>query len=45
MLVKVVTPMERVMGAILLGAGAYNRVLNAGVVTSNAATPTTGGGF
>jgi len=45
MLVKVVTPMERVMGAILLGAGAYNRVLNAGVVTQSAATPTTGGGF
>jgi protein involved in polysaccharide export with SLBB domain len=38
MLVKVITPMERVMGAVLLGAGAYNRVLNAGVVTSSTST-------
>lgn len=43
MLVKVVTPMERVLGLILLGSGAYNRVLNAGVVTSG--TSSTPGGF
>jgi polysaccharide biosynthesis/export protein len=43
MLVKITTPIERVMGAILLGAGAYNRVLNAGVVTSGStsSSPTT----
>jgi polysaccharide export outer membrane protein len=41
-LVKITTPMERVMGAILLGAGTYNRVLNAGVVTSSSSsTPST----
>jgi polysaccharide export outer membrane protein len=42
-LVKITTPVERVLGAILLGAGTYNRVLNAGVVTSSASssTPTT----
>ncbi|HEV8071547.1 MAG TPA: polysaccharide biosynthesis/export family protein [Planctomycetaceae bacterium] len=42
-LVKITTPVERVLGAILLGAGTYNRVLNAGVVTSSASsTPGTG---
>jgi polysaccharide export outer membrane protein len=40
-LVKITTPIERVMGVILLGAGAYNRVLNAGVVTSSSSSPTT----
>jgi len=39
-LVKVTTPVERVFGAVLLGAGTYNRVLNAGIVT---ATSSTGG--
>jgi len=39
-LVKVTTPVERVFGGILLGAGTYNRVINAGVVTSS----TTAGG-
>jgi polysaccharide export outer membrane protein len=43
MLVKITTPIERVMGVILLGAGTYNRVLNAGVVTSG--TSSTPGGF
>jgi polysaccharide biosynthesis/export protein len=43
-LVKVTTPIERVMGAILLGAGTYNRVINAGVVTSST-TSGTGTGF
>ncbi|HET6328743.1 MAG TPA: polysaccharide biosynthesis/export family protein [Planctomycetaceae bacterium] len=43
MLVKITTPIERVMGAILLGAGTYNRVLNAGVVTSGSSS--TPGGF
>jgi protein involved in polysaccharide export with SLBB domain len=43
-LVKVTTPVERVFGGILLGAGTYNRVLNAGVVTSSASTGT-GTGF
>ncbi len=43
MLVKITTPIERVMGAILLGAGTYNRVLNAGVVSSG--TSSTPGGF
>jgi polysaccharide export outer membrane protein len=43
MLVKITTPIERVMGVILLGAGTYNRVLNAGVVTSgSSSTPGTG---
>ncbi len=43
MLVKITTPIERVMGMILLGAGTYNRVLNAGVVTSGtSSTPGTG---
>ncbi|HEV3301338.1 MAG TPA: polysaccharide biosynthesis/export family protein [Planctomycetaceae bacterium] len=42
-LVKITTPVERVLGAILLGAGTYNRVLNAGVVTSGtSSTPGTG---
>ena len=41
-LVKVVTPMERVLGLVLLGSGTYNRVLNAGVVTSStSSSPTT----
>jgi polysaccharide export outer membrane protein len=45
-LVRVTTPIERVFGGVLLGAGAYNRVLNAGVVTSSSATSTgTGAGF
>jgi protein involved in polysaccharide export with SLBB domain len=43
MLVKITTPIERVLGAILLGAGTYNRVLNAGVVTSSSSVP--GSGF
>jgi polysaccharide biosynthesis/export protein len=44
MLVKITTPIERVLGAVLLGAGTYNRVLNAGVITpSSSSTP--GGGF
>jgi hypothetical protein len=34
-----------VFGGILLGAGTYNRVLNAGVVTSSTSTGTTGAGF
>lgn len=34
-IVRVTTPIERVLGGILLGAGTYNRVLNAGVVTSS----------
>jgi polysaccharide biosynthesis/export protein len=42
MLVKVVTPMERVLGLILLGSGTYNRVLNAGVVSSNSASTPAG---
>jgi polysaccharide biosynthesis/export protein len=42
-LVKITTPIERVLGAVLLGAGTYNRVLNAGVVTSGtSSTPGTG---
>jgi protein involved in polysaccharide export with SLBB domain len=45
-LVKITTPVERVFGAVLLGAGTYNRVLNAGVITSSATTGTgTGAGF
>jgi polysaccharide export outer membrane protein len=41
-LVRVTTPIERVLGGVLLGAGTYNRVLNAGVVTSGT---TSGTGF
>ncbi len=41
-IVKVTTPVERVLGGILLGAGTYNRVLNAGVVTSGTSS---GSGF
>jgi polysaccharide biosynthesis/export protein len=45
-LVKITTPVERVFGGILLGAGTYNRVINAGVVTSSSTTATgTGAGF
>jgi polysaccharide biosynthesis/export protein len=44
-IVRVTTPIERVFGGILLGAGTYNRVLNAGVVTSSTSTGTTGAGF
>jgi len=41
-LVKITTPVERVFGGILLGAGTYNRVINAGVVTSSSSSsPTT----
>jgi polysaccharide biosynthesis/export protein len=42
-LVKVTTPVERVFGGILLGAGTYNRVLNAGVVTSSSSATGTAG--
>jgi hypothetical protein len=42
-LVKITTPIERVLGLVLLGSGTYNRVLNAGVVTSGtSSTPGTG---
>jgi polysaccharide export outer membrane protein len=40
-IVKVTTPIERVFGGILLGAGTYNRVLNAGVKTSSTGSGTT----
>lgn len=44
-IVKVTTPVERVLGGILLGAGTYNRLLNAGVKTgSNINNSSTGGG-
>lgn len=43
-LVKVTTPFERIFGAVLLGAGTYNRVLNAGVVTSSSTGTAAGGG-
>src|SRR5580704_798320 len=43
-IVRVTTPIERVFGGILLGAGTYNRVLNAGVVTSSSSTAS-GTGF
>jgi len=42
-LVRVTTPVERVFGGILLGAGTYNRVLNAGVVTSSSSATGTSG--
>jgi polysaccharide biosynthesis/export protein len=42
-LVRVTTPVERVFGGILLGAGTYNRVLNAGVVTSSSSAAGTAG--
>ncbi len=44
-LVKVTAPIERVMGVILLGAGTYNRVLNAGVITNSSSSTGTGTGF
>jgi polysaccharide biosynthesis/export protein len=37
-LVRVTTPIERVLGGVLLGAGTYNRVLNAGVITSSSSS-------
>jgi polysaccharide biosynthesis/export protein len=40
-LVKVTTPVERVLGVVLLGAGTYNRVINAPIISSTAGT----GGF
>jgi protein involved in polysaccharide export with SLBB domain len=43
-IVRVTTPIERVLGGVLLGAGTYNRVLNAGVVTSSSSSGT-GSGF
>jgi polysaccharide biosynthesis/export protein len=45
MLVKITTPIERVLGAVLLGAGTYNRVLNAGVITPSSSSTPGGGGF